>query len=263
MARRSTSILLALSLTLLAPLVAFAQQAPPPQEPPVFTFNPEWTIPRGMWDSLGKHFDRDIRPVLERRLADGTLLGWGRYQTVVHQPTGGTDGFWWSATSIAALERLTGELLPTAARNPAITAATSHTDGLYRSIIQRRRGAASGSGYLWVSATQVQPGKGQEYRELWEKYTRPTYDSLLAAGVITMYSLDVEQVHTQNPGWRYFYYVTATPDGVDKVGATFAALAQRRGPEMNRAIGDQFAEVTVAGAHWDFFGRVLSFAQAK
>ena len=258
MARRSTFILFALSLTLLAPIQAVAQQAQP--EPPVFTFNPEWTVPRTMWDTLGMSFDRDIRPVLERRLADGTLLSWGRYQTVVHQPNGSTDGFWWSATSIAALERIIGELLPTAGRNPAIMAATSHTDGMYRSLIQRRR-AASGSGYILVSAVQVQAGKGQEYRDLWEKYTKPTYDSLLTAGVIVMYSLDVEQVHTQNPGWRYFYYVTAMPDGVDKVFAAFQALSQRRGPDANRGIGQQFADVTVAGAHWDYLGRVPAFGQ--
>jgi hypothetical protein len=260
MKKRRSSIVLALSLVLLTPVVAVAQQMPAAApEPPVFTFNPDWSVPRALWDSLGKYFDRDTRPVLERRVADGTILSWGRYQTVVHQPNGGTDGFWWSATSMAALERVIAELLPTASRNPALLAATSHQDGMYRSIIQRRRPGA-GSGYLLVSATQVQPGKGAQYRELWEKYTKPLYDSLLTAGVITMYSLDVEQVHTQNPGWRYFYYLTPTPDGVDKVFAAGQALGQRRGPDVGRAIADQFAEVTVAGAHWDFLGRVTGFA---
>lgn len=112
-----------------------------------------------------------------------------------------------------------------------------------------------------MSAVQVQPGKGQEYRDLWEKYTKPDYDSLLTAGVIAMYSLDVEQVHTQNPGSRYFYYVTLTPDGLDKVLGAFQALSQQRGPDANRAIEHQFAEVTVAGAHWDYLGRVPAFGQ--
>ena len=102
--------------------------------------------------------------------------------------------------------------------------------------------------------------KGQEWRELFDKYNKPVYDELLANGTISAYWVEVEQVHTDNPNWRYVGYVAPT-DALNKVGAAFQAAGQKRGPDANQAVGRGFADVSVAGAHRDHFARVISYGQ--
>ena len=254
MSKRMYLILAVLCLSLLAPLLATAQQ----EEPSVFTYVGLWSVPRAQWDDFTAFRQKNAQPILERFFADGTIVGWGNFATIVHEEEGYTHGTWWSAASIAGIERVLGELLKLPP-NPAVTP-TKHRDHLFRSLIHRSR-PASGSGYLWVSAFQIQPGKGRDARELWDKYTKPTYDELLANGTITMYVREREQVRTENPALRYFVYIAPSADGIDKVRAAFVALEQQRGPVENRAIETAFADVTVAGSSRNYFARIANYAQ--
>lgn len=252
MSRRIYLLLTVLCLVLVAPILASAQ------EPQTYTFVAEWAVPRAQWDEFTAFWEKNARPVLERLTADGTLVGWGVFAVRVHTVDGMTHGTWYWANSIAAGQRALDELIKLPP-NPA-QAGAKHRDYLLRSLVRKDR-AASGNGYLWVSSVQVQPGKGQQWRELWEKYTKPVYDELQANGTISMYELVVEHVHTENPGTRFVAYVTPSADGLDKVQAALAAAGAKRSAEENRAIGAAFAEVTVAGAHRDFFARVSSYAR--
>jgi hypothetical protein len=250
---RRTYLLFTVLCLLLAPAVAPAQQ-----QQDVYTFVAEWAVPRDQWDAYASFNEKNARPVLERMYANGTLVSWGNFATIVHDEAGITHGVWFQATSIANIERVLAELLKLPP-NPAVAGA-KHRDYLLRSLVRNARASGPTGGYLWVSATQVKPGKGQEWRDLWDKYTKPLYDELLANGTITYYELEVEQVHTDDSGWRYLVYIAPTVDGLDKIRAAIVARNQKRSPEENRAIGNEFAEVTVAGAHRDFFARVLSYA---
>ncbi len=254
MSRRIYLVLAVLCMALLVPLVATAQQ----QETPVFTFVALWNVPRAQWAEFTAFAEKNNRPILERLLADGTLVGWGNFNTVVHTEDGYTHGGWFAATSIAGIERALGEFLKLPP-NPA-TLGARHRDHLFRSLIYKARAASPTSGYLWVSTTQVKPGKGREWRELWEKYTKPVLDELQANGTLSSYFVEEEHVHTESPSWRYSGYVAPSADAVDKVWAAIVALGQKRTAEERSAIGDAFAEVTVAGAHRDFFARVSNYA---
>jgi len=244
------------ALCLLAPPGASAQQA---EQPPLYTFVAQWTVPRAQWGEAAAFFEKTTRPVLERLTASGTLAGWGNTDTVVHQEDATTHGTWWTASSLAGIERAREELLKLPP-NPAMASA-KHRDYLLRSIIYNGKPAGPASGYLSVGSTKVQPGKGQQWREFWEKYTKPTYDELVADGTIAGYSVDVEQVHTDDPGWRFVVFVAPSADAVDKVNAAFQALFRKRGPEENRGIFATQAELTVAGVHRDSFARVPAYAR--
>ncbi len=256
MSKRVSLLLAMLALMLLAPLAVSAQQ----QEPPTFTYVSEWAVPRAQWADWVAYAQKNTKPIFEKAMADGTIIGWGMYTTVVHDDSGITHGSWYEATSIAAIEKVGAELakLP---QNTILTAATKHRDYLLRSTFHRSKAASGSNGYLWVNATQIQPGKGQQWRELWDKYNKPYFEELHASGTLLAYWIDVEQVHTENPGWVYVVYTAASADAVDKVGSGLAARAQKRSPEENRAIGEAFAGVTVAGTHRDFFARVSHYSQ--
>ena len=240
---------------LLLSCLALAQQ---PAEPPVFTYVAEWTIARADWDQFNKTFEQSSRPILDRLLANGTIIGYGSFATYVHEADAPTHGDWWSASSLANIEKARAELIK-AAVNPAMAAA-KHRDYLLRSIFHKGSMVKPGPGFLVVSESQVQAGKGADWRQLWEKYTKPVYDQLVADGTITQYSVDVEQVHTQDPGTRYIWYTTSGADGVDKVGAALNAAAQARGEQEQRTIGLQMQAVTNGAAHRDYWATIATYA---
>ena len=82
---------------------AAAAQTAPAAEP--YTYVAEWQIPRALWAAFPQEFEKNSRPILEKLSADGTLIGWGAYETIVHTPEGYSHGAWWTATSYAAMEK--------------------------------------------------------------------------------------------------------------------------------------------------------------
>ena len=256
MVKRFLFVLGVVCLLLGLPGAAKAQQQA--AEPAVYTYVAEWAVPRAQWDDFVANWEKNSKPILEKMSANGTLVGWGAYSTVIHEPDGFTHGAWWAATSIAGLEKVRDELIKQPPNAPLI-AATRHRDYLLRSIFHGTRATGPASGYLWVSSSMVQPGKGQDWRAYWEKYSKPVYDQLLKDGTITYYSLDVEQVHTEPSGLRFVVYITPNADGVDKVTAAFAAETQKRSEAERNALGVAFGDMVVAGAHRDYFARVSSY----
>lgn len=256
MLRRVQFCLAVLVVLLVLPLLASAQMQ---QEPPTFTMVSEWVIPRAQWDDYVAFGKKNAQPVFEKLLADGTIIGWGMYETIVHQEDRETHGSWFEATSIANIEKTLAELrkLPP---NPIINT-VKHHDFLIRSPLARRKVGNGTNGYLLVASTKVQPGKGQEWRDLYDKYTKPGYEEAFANGLLTGFWIDVEQVHTDDPGLRYSVLLFPSADAMDKFGAAGQAAAAKRGAEANQAIGRMFADVSVAGVHRDYFARVIAYGQ--
>jgi hypothetical protein len=255
MIKRISLVLATLLLAISAPLVSRAQQ----QEPPTYTMVSEWVIPRAQWTEYEAFIKKNTQPVLEKFQADGTILSWGMYATVVHQEERETHGSWFETSSLANIQKVLADIAKLAP-NPIINT-VKHHDFLLRAPLRRSRAASASTGYLLVNSTQLQPGKGQEWRALFDKYNKPVYDELLANGTISAYWVHVEQVHTDDPGRRYVVYVVPNADGLDKVGAAFQAAGQKRGAEANQAVGRAFTDVSVAGAHRDYFARIINYGQ--
>ena len=249
MSKRIYLVLAVLSVALLVPIVATAQQP----EPPIYTSVALWNVPRAQWADFTAFLDKNGRPVLERMFANGTIVSWGTFATVFHQENGFTHGTWYATTSIAAGQRVLDELLKLPP-NPA-TLGARHRDHLFRSLIHRGRATGPRSGYLSVAAFEAQPGRGGEWLELWKRYFQPMYDDWLANGTISLYEVEVEQVHTENPNWRFIVTVAPDAEALDKMTAGISALF-----EKNPTLGAAFAPLSVPGAHWDYLARVANYA---
>lgn len=244
----------AVCLPAFLPSFAYAQQP----EQPTYTFVAEWNVPRAQWAEFTSFWEKNAKPVLDRHIADGTLIEWGTTAAAVHTDEGPTHGAWWSAATIAGTQRVLAELLkipPSPAK-----AGARHRDYLLRSLVYRMRPGAASSGFLYLSYTQVQPGKGGQWRERWDKHMKPTYERLLADGTIAGYGIDVEHVHTGSAGGRYSWVFVPNAEGLDKLEAAFEADRRSLTPEAGRGVAAAFAEVTVADSHRDRLERILNDA---
>ena len=248
-------MLLMVCLLCLAPLTLAAQQ----MEPPVYSFVAEWSIPRAQWGDFTYAFERVQRPILEKSLADGNLNSWGVYTNIVHTEDGITHGVWFSSATLAGLEKVRTELIKQPP-NQGMLAATKHRDYQLQSLVYRSKTTGPTGGYLSVSATLVKPGKGLEWRKLWEKNFKPVLDELLANGTILAYGVDRETVHTEDPGWRYEYTVSPSAEAEDKVSAAFRAAAEKRTEEERKALTQAFLDLTVPEAHRDFWALLSAYA---
>jgi hypothetical protein len=69
--------------------------------PIVYTYVSQFQIPRANWAAYSEDTEKSFVPVVEKSLADRTILSWSTFEQVVHTPDGYTHGAEWSSNSIA------------------------------------------------------------------------------------------------------------------------------------------------------------------
>ncbi len=171
-------------------------------------------------------------------------------------PDGYSHGVWWTGSSYAALEKARRQLLPAAAASQSLMGATGHRDFFLRSIVSGGK-SASGEGYLTVSSYLLKAGKAREWKELWDKNSKPVFDDLLGKGVLLAYSVDVEDVHTDSPMWRMVVTISPTAEADDQYVAAFDAAAAKLTPQERQTRGLMTEATLEPGAHRDIYARVI------
>jgi hypothetical protein len=240
--------------TFLAATAGFAQPAATPTS---YTFVAQWQIPRQQWANFESDFDKNTRPVLEKLAAAGTIDGWGAFENIVHTDDGPTHGTWWSATSVAGIEKARIELRKASAASASLASATKHHDFFLRSIVGGGKPGSGTDAYLRVSSFLVKQGQGSDWRQLFDKNQKPVFDDLVGKGVLMGYSVDVEDVHTDSQLWRHVVTVTPNIDADDKIGEAFDAITAKLTPEERKT--RQLAAQAVIEAHRDSFARVIRY----
>ena len=90
------------ALVLLTAAPAVAQDDPAP----VYTRVALWQVDRAQWGDFVEDFEMHDQPVLEKLFNEGVIIEWGLDAMSLHHPEGYTHGTWWSATSMANLEKV-------------------------------------------------------------------------------------------------------------------------------------------------------------
>jgi hypothetical protein len=240
-----------LALLALLPLAAAAAA----QEPsPPFTYVAEWTIARDQWQGYVEWGAKNTRPVLERLAAEGTLLDWGFYETYVHETEGNTHGLWWTAASIANIEKARAALIK-APFHPA-AAAGAHRDYLLRSMAGGSRPGATSGGFLYVNMQEVRAGQGEAWEKFFEKYSKPVLDDLVAKGVLASWGVQYEDVHTAPNSMRFVVTVSNSPEAEDQADAAFGAARAKLSEAERSEYGRLARELTVPESHRDYLARI-------
>lgn len=121
-------VVLAMIASSIAP--ANAQQEPK-EKPPMYSYVGFWTIPRAQWADMEKANAVDEK-ILEKALADGSIVGYGSDVNLVHQPDGSTHDNWWSAMSMAAILNVLDKFYKSGTTTtPVLASATRHSDGIF------------------------------------------------------------------------------------------------------------------------------------
>src|SRR5437660_11861508 len=85
-----------------ASAVPACAQDEPKEKPPMYSYVGFWNIPRAQWAEMEKNNSVDQK-ILDKALADGTIVGYGNDLNLVHTADGMTHDDWWSAMSMAAM----------------------------------------------------------------------------------------------------------------------------------------------------------------
>jgi hypothetical protein len=277
-------VVVALALALLWTSAAFAQQI----QPVVYVAEVHVKLGKeGEFIDLVKKIDV---PLFEKLMAEGAVFAWGVDIPLLHQPGGATHIFWWAMPDVGALDKvfaafeenekkMAEEDARTAEearrkRQPApkssmerffdIIDVAKHRDFLFRDVVIGG-GAMPAPGtmpYGWLSTVRVLPGKGEDYRRLWEKYNKPVYDKLAAQGAIYAYALGVEEARSTDEFSHYTVVSLPNLAAREKVRAAFNADRQARSPEERSQITQSFLGVVDPSASRAFVLRAVIFHAA-
>jgi hypothetical protein len=252
--------LLALPVTLLLLcIIAVGQQS----QPQPLTFYYDYTVNAGKEDELMNLIKTVGAPVRDKLMADGVVLAWGMETPVLRYPGGTTHLIWFSVANwegidkvqtameaqlakLAADEAKTKPAKTTAQRQREVFDMSKTRDWLVRDVVTNF-GPPPPAGVLPVTRynfVKVKPGKGNEYREAWEKYNKPVFDKLVSDGVILAYGMSVEEVKTDGDFTHFIWMATTNMAGLEKIGAAFTVDRARRTADERKAINDLFTDVT-------------------
>lgn len=203
---------------------AIAQMSEVKEKPPMYTYVANWQIPRAQWGEMDKSYASDEK-ILQQALADGTLVGYGNDETLVHQTDGATHDDWWSAMSMAGLMKVLNQFYTSGtATAPVLASATKHWDGIYVSRYYNWKPGSWKGGYTYVALYKFKPNAPDDALDtLCKNLIAPLLEKLVADGTLREYEVDTEAVHTDDPDYFAIVYVATSPDGLDKVPAAIRA----------------------------------------
>jgi hypothetical protein len=239
-------------LAMMAACVAPARAQDQMQEkPPLYTYVGFWNMPRGQWAAM-ENSDAEDAKILDKAMADGTIVGYGHDMNLVHQPDGSTHDDWWSAMSLAGLMNVLDQFYKSgSSTSPVMAAATKHSDGIFVSRHYNWKSGSYKGAYSEVAMYKLKADAPNDAVEMLSNdLLVPLMEKLMADGTLLEYEIDTEAIHTEAPGTFWIVYVTPTADGLDKFNA-----ALRAAHKMNPLGGPAFGSMVDYSEHRDFLSR--------
>jgi hypothetical protein len=230
---------------------AGAQTSEVKEKPALYTYVANWNIPREKWADMEKSSAPEQK-ILDKAIADGTIVGYGNDMTVVHQADGITHDDWWSAMSMAGVLNVLDQLEKSSSwATSVLTSATGHFDNVYVSRYYNWHPGAMKDGYTYEASYRLKPGAPDDAVEtLSKRLIVPLLEKLFADGTLREYEIDTQEIHTEAPGMFTIVYLAPNADGLDKVNA---ALQQAMGSDPLGGVA--FESMVDITAHHDDLAR--------
>jgi hypothetical protein len=216
------------------------------EKPRMYTYVANWSIPRAQWGEMEKT-NATTQSVLEKDVADGTLVAFGHDENLVHQPDGSTHDTWWSSMSMAGLLKVLDQAKAANVGTTVLSSATKHWDSVYVSRYYNWHPGTWKDVYTYGSVYKLKADAPDDaVDQLSKNLICPIMEKLLADGAIHEYEVDTQAVHTEAPGLFFIFYIAANAEGLDKVNA-----AIRDGLKANPLAGPGFGSMVDSSGHRD------------
>lgn len=250
MCKRSSCILAGLCAFTMFALCAAesgAQSSEVKEKPPMYSYIANWQIPRAHWADMDKDAAAN-KTILDKALADGTIIGYGNDENLVHQSDGETHDNWWSAMSMAGLIKVLDMFYASTNRSSDVLAsATKHWDLIFVSRYYNWRPGSYKGAYTHVGAYKLKADAPDDAVEALSKnLVVPLLEKMLADGTILEYEIDTQAIHSEAPGVFWISYIAPTPEGLDKVQA---AVSDRS--KAQPLLASAFGSMTESSGHRD------------
>jgi len=212
--------LCALAVSAVWVLPACAQMSEVKEKPPMYSYVAFWAIPRAQWAEMAKA-DAADQKILDKEIANGTIVGYGNDENLVHAADAPTHDGWWSAMSMAGVLNVLDQFYKSGnATSPVLSSATSHWDNIFVSRYYNWHSGSWKDAYTHGSSYKLRPGVPDEaVGALSKNMIVPLMEKMLADGTIHEYEVDTEAIHTEAPGTFWIFYLAANAEGLDKVNA--------------------------------------------
>jgi hypothetical protein len=248
MTRKIAGLIVLLLVAVIVVPIAFSQMTGPGQ-PVVYTFVSQFQVPRANWAQYSENTEKSFVPIAEKMVADGTILSYSTFESIVHTPEGYTHGAAWSSASISGLMKVLDEVRK-AGPQPGQIAATKHEDYLMQTSMY-----VLGSGtpaYLRVVCQNAKPEKPEEYSAALKKHLWPMIEDQVKKGVAVYAALDSQYVNNMAPSTRCLVIDYPNADSMDKWAAAVNATLSK----MSQADRDAFFGSTVTDSRRDIMARI-------
>ena len=226
------------TLAMMAVLAAPAgAQEEAKEKPPMYSYVGFWNIPRAQWAEMEKANAADQK-ILEKAMADGTIIGYGNDVNLVHTPDGGTHDDWWSAMSMAGLLNVLDKFYKSSSvASPVLASATKHWDSIMVSRYYNWHSGSFKGAYTRAAQYKLKPDAPNNAVETLSKNLFvPLMEKLLADGAILEYEVDTEAIHTEDPASFWVIFIAPNADGLDKFSAALRDV-NKKNPLYGPAIG--------------------------
>jgi len=212
-------------------------QDEPKEKPPMYSYVGNWSIPRAQWADMAKS-DAADQKILDKAMADGTIVGYGNDINLVHTPDGDTHDDWWSAMSMAGILNVLDKFYKSgSSTSPVLASATKHWDNIFVSRHYNWHSGSFKGAYTRVAEYKLKPDAPDHAVDTLSKHLFvPLMEKLLADGAILEYEIDTEAIHTGDPGTFWVEFVAPNAEGLDKFNAALRE-ANKMNPLGGAAIG--------------------------
>ena len=229
--------LCALAIAVVTAAPAHAQTSEVKEKPPMYTYVGYWSIPRAQWAEMEKQTAANQK-IMEKAIADATIVAYGTDMNLIHQPDGVTHDNWWSSMSMAGLLSVLDQAYKSGnATSPVLASATKHLDGLYVSRYYNWHSGSWKDVYTRVATYKLKPDAPNDAVDTLSKNLFvPLLEKLLADGAIHEYEIDTEAIHTEAPGTFFVEIIAANGAGLDKFNAAVRDI-MKSSPLAGPALG--------------------------
>lgn len=216
---------------------ASAQMSEGKEKPPMYSYVSNWAVPRAQWGEMEK-MDAANQKMMEKAMAAGTIIAYGSDTNMIHTADGYTHDGWWSAMSMAGVLNVLEQAYSSGAATSSVySSVTKHSDGLYVSRYYNWHPGSWKGAYTRVAEYKLKPDAPNDAVETLSKNLFvPMLEKLLADGAIHEYEIDVEAIHTEDPGTFSVVIIAANGEGLDKFNAAVQEL-HKSSPFAGPAIG--------------------------